>query len=674
MGCVEKYAVILVGVIFIMLIYNLKNFKTVSKFGNTANVVEVGNAFKKQKAAYSPWLDDPVKVPNIVHFIFGLKPDPIFNFIDYACVKAALQIQKPERVMFHYHYEPQGIFWELIKPNVTLNRVRLVDSIFNNSVIHYAHKADVIRLEVLRNYGGIYLDIDVLMLRSFDAFRTKSFVLGQEGLQHVVGLCNGVIIANNTSLFLERWYYSYKTFNSSQWNYHSVTLPNQLAIRYPSEIETLPYNVFFWPLWDKEGINLMYKSNKYSYVSNYAVHLWHTAALRNGIMNNFSMQTTYENHATIFSHLNQYVPDPFFTIVTPCYNQVGYIKEALLSILQSTFYSWEVIVVDDVSPDQCGDKAELFFKKHKVDRKRYKVIRNIKSEGLAGSRNVAIRQSMGVYIINLDADDRLGSYYLEKVQFAIVKDPTLTLVYADQQFFGISDSTWRPHHENYMSLTVSGPFPVQAVYAKHSWEAAHGYSVIMPHGNEDYDFWMKLIENGLKMEKIYFNSPLLYYRKKKTSMMTDGMKYRVVEHCLMRLRHPTIFHITQLMYDFDCVKNVHDDTIKSIESKLLASNLSDEDKITVHMWLMLFILNKEAQLLDRNLIEKHIQIIQGLKPERFLLRFTWQLKFAHLLYYCKIGDTDKSYALSAQIRKNYPEVYVNHLAQRKLSLCESILK
>ena len=40
--------------------------------------------------------------------------------------------------------------------------------IFNNKLNRYAHKADIIRLEKLLEYGGIYLDIDVLTNKSFD--------------------------------------------------------------------------------------------------------------------------------------------------------------------------------------------------------------------------------------------------------------------------------------------------------------------------------------------------------------------------------------------------------------------------------------------------------------------------------------------------------------------------
>jgi hypothetical protein len=46
-----------------------------------------------------------------------------------------------------------------------LIRARNVKSVYGQKVSHFAHKADVIRLEALKYYGGIYLDSDVIVLQ-----------------------------------------------------------------------------------------------------------------------------------------------------------------------------------------------------------------------------------------------------------------------------------------------------------------------------------------------------------------------------------------------------------------------------------------------------------------------------------------------------------------------------
>lgn len=116
------------------------------------------------------------QIPPYVHYVFGLSPtfgDKPFAFLTYVCLSSALVILKPEVIYFHHVYEPNGWWWEQWKARVAqsgttrmqLVRQRDVVSVFGNPVEHFAHKADVLRLEVLRDYGGIYLDTDVLVTR-----------------------------------------------------------------------------------------------------------------------------------------------------------------------------------------------------------------------------------------------------------------------------------------------------------------------------------------------------------------------------------------------------------------------------------------------------------------------------------------------------------------------------
>lgn len=72
----------------------------------------------------------------------------------------------------HHVYEPTGFWWDEWKRLVSetdtqliMQEQRDVTQIFGKEVEHFAHKADVIRLEALRDYGGVYLDTDVLVLR-----------------------------------------------------------------------------------------------------------------------------------------------------------------------------------------------------------------------------------------------------------------------------------------------------------------------------------------------------------------------------------------------------------------------------------------------------------------------------------------------------------------------------
>lgn len=116
------------------------------------------------------------KIPPYVHYVFGLappSPQNEFNFIHYLCLTSALVELKPQTVYFHYRFEPTSWYWSRFKLEIERSestrlemvQERDVTEVFGNPVEHYAHKADVLRLEALQKYGGVYLDADVLVVR-----------------------------------------------------------------------------------------------------------------------------------------------------------------------------------------------------------------------------------------------------------------------------------------------------------------------------------------------------------------------------------------------------------------------------------------------------------------------------------------------------------------------------
>ncbi|KAJ3409104.1 hypothetical protein HDV05_004579 [Chytridiales sp. JEL 0842] len=225
-------------------------------------------------------------VPNIVTFVFGLKgPQPPFHIENYLAVKSAHDNIKPTSINFYYHWEPTGKWWDMAKPMLTLKRVQLPQTVYGNKVEHFAHKADVIRMQAMVEHGGIYMDMDVIAFRDFKPFRKYDFVMGKEGEGGKVGLCNAILISRPNSTFARRWLSHYRTFDHKVWNYHSVELPKKLSQLHPSEIQVLDYQRFFWPLWDDRGIRKMFLEKSYDFKRNYAVHMWETASKRNFLRN-----------------------------------------------------------------------------------------------------------------------------------------------------------------------------------------------------------------------------------------------------------------------------------------------------------------------------------------------------------------------------------------------------
>jgi len=241
-------------------------------------------------------------IPNILHFVFGMAPDfggKPFSLVHYLSVKSAVELNNPSAAIFHYQYEPEGKEWEKAKPLLTLNKMIAPDSFMGRPLYHVAHKADVVRLQALKESGGIYLDLDTISVKPLTALLDHSFVIGQElkvdyvpknwrqRLKHnlgfikvsegATGLCNAVLLSERNSEFVSLWLNEYKSFRSKgrdkYWNEHSVQVPEKLAAQYPELITKLSPFAFHYPLYDAAGLKSMFEETT-EFPDAYLHHLW----------------------------------------------------------------------------------------------------------------------------------------------------------------------------------------------------------------------------------------------------------------------------------------------------------------------------------------------------------------------------------------------------------------
>ncbi len=225
------------------------------------------------------------RVPKILHYVFGMMPDfggKPWGLVHYACLASAVAKIKPDQVLFHYEHEPSGPWWELTKPLVTLCQRRAPTEIFGNPLVHVAQRAGCLRLQVLKEHGGIYLDADVMVHRSFDDLLHYPAVMAVEGRDEIQGMADAIIVAEKGSAFIDRWFDTYRTFRArgfdKYWAEHGVRMPARLACQNPEDIRVLPYSAFFWPLWTPEHLHWMYESITPIDTDPYVNHLWEAVA------------------------------------------------------------------------------------------------------------------------------------------------------------------------------------------------------------------------------------------------------------------------------------------------------------------------------------------------------------------------------------------------------------
>ena len=107
---------------------------------------------------------------------------------------------------------------------------------------------------------------------------------------------------------------------------------------------------------------------------------------------------------------------PEISVIVPVYKIERYLSACVDSILAQTFQDLEVILVDDGSPDRCGDICDSYAKQDK----RVCVIHQ-ENTGLSCARNAGADRSTGRYICFIDGDDYILPEYCETL-FSLLKD------------------------------------------------------------------------------------------------------------------------------------------------------------------------------------------------------------------------------------------------------------
>lgn len=97
------------------------------------------------------------------------------------------------------------------------------------------------------------------------------------------------------------------------------------------------------------------------------------------------------------------------SIVVPIYNVEQYLEKCVESICRQTYENLEIILVNDGSPDHCGQMCEEYAKKDN----RIKVIHK-KNGGLSDARNSGVKLATGKYLLFVDSDDYIAKDLVEK--------------------------------------------------------------------------------------------------------------------------------------------------------------------------------------------------------------------------------------------------------------------
>ena len=161
------------------------------------------------------------------------------------------------------------------------------------------------------------------------------------------------------------------------------------------------------------------------------------------------------------------------SIIIPVYNVEAYLESCLDSVCNQTYSQLEILVIDDESPDRCGQIADDYAGKDD----RIKVI-HIKNRGAAGARNVGLDHCHGEYVMFVDSDDWVEKHSVE------------TLLRAMKESSG--DIVQCQYYDEYKDRPIQ-----HFIEAQEKSFSDQGFIIDMLHHWEDVLIWNKIFSKNV---------------------------------------------------------------------------------------------------------------------------------------------------------------------------------
>jgi glycosyltransferase involved in cell wall biosynthesis len=212
---------------------------------------------------------------------------------------------------------------------------------------------------------------------------------------------------------------------------------------------------------------------------------------------------------------------PAVSVIMPAYRSAAYIAEALESVFAQTFKDFEVVVVNDGSPDTVELERVLAPYLDRI------VYLKQENRGVSAARNTAIRAARAPLVAMLDPDDLWEPDYLE-VQVGMMRaDPTLDLLYPNALIFGDALQSGKTYMEVNPSdgevtferlLTQQCTIVNYVIARRASIVNAGGFDETLSR-SEDFDLWLRILRGGGRIA--YHRRVLARYRRHAGSLSSD---------------------------------------------------------------------------------------------------------------------------------------------------------
>lgn len=168
------------------------------------------------------------RVPNIVHYVWYMRGE--LSFVGFTSLLGVIRFISPCVIIFHGDNIPHGKYWDFIvniSPNIIHLKRNRPTSFSGQKIKHKEHSSDIMRIEALIKYGGIYMDTDTVIVKPLELLRNYSCVMSNQS-SGLMG--SAFVMAEQNATFLQLWMDGYRYhYNSSKYTYNAMVYPKQLA-------------------------------------------------------------------------------------------------------------------------------------------------------------------------------------------------------------------------------------------------------------------------------------------------------------------------------------------------------------------------------------------------------------------------------------------------------------
>jgi len=178
---------------------------------------------------------------------------------------------------------------------------------------------------------------------------------------------------------------------------------------------------------------------------------------------------------------------PLISILVPAYNVGRYIAQCLDSIVNQTYHSLQVVIVDDGSTDDTGQICDEY-----VSRYSFIEVYHIKNGGVANARNVLLSKIKGEYFLFVDSDDWIESDMVETLVMLALRH-NLDIVVCDCVI---------ENGKSYPKILHDTNLPV-------IWDRGQCVEKFLLHKELNGSLWNKLVKTSL-FHNITFNPEISY--------------------------------------------------------------------------------------------------------------------------------------------------------------------